>query len=403
MASVRRVVAGIIILVLSVAGKTSAESTVPKDDVSWDKFYILQPCDMDGHPDSRLYQWAILKNIIEGYPDQTLKPDQPVTEAEFLKMLYRGFGIALPTQRFPPGYHEPYDWTDGPYRMAKLFNHPALGLSNPELRAAPITRLHAAEIIGAAQGVHYNGADAATYVIGNNLAVNNPLTMDEFQPDDTITRTEAVQWIRHLTLKGMMKIASRPAEPTDPGLLPDLPPKAAEAVPPFSAVPLTDRDFDLYGTEAFPTVEFRMPKSTVDQLFGMSEETNVFDMNIYPLFSGHFNKDALLDGWLIDHDDFESTTAGPLLRTNKEIVLGESTLFDVLQQYGTYGYIGNGLANYLYEKTEDAGFRPLTSVSYYSQLENPDNVYLLSFLFDKMTLKVTYVMAAWAPYAYHNM
>lgn len=356
---------------------------------------------MDGHPASRLYQWAIVMNIIEGYPDNTLKPDRPVTEAEFLKMLYRGFGIAIPTQVFPPGYDaSSYDWTDSPYRMAKMFNHPALGLSNPELRSAPITRLQAAEIVSAAQGVHYTGDQAVTYIIGNNLAIHHPLTIEEFHPDHTMTRTEAVQWIRHLTLQGMMKIKQRPADPTDPSMLPDLSVNDAEAIPLFSGVSLTSRGLDLLGTQSFPQVEFGASKSSIDPLFGVSEEKDIFDKYIYPLFSAHYNEDGRLDGWSAEHKYWEPATTGPLVKTNEDIVLGESTLFDVLRKYGTYGYKGEGIANYLYEKTKDGEFRPLTSVSYYSQIENPDNAYSLSFIFDEETLQVSHILAAWAPYAY---
>lgn len=399
MAGVRRVVACFIIISTLLTNISSAKSTV--DEVSWDKFYRLQPSDMEGHPEGQLYQWAIAKNIIEGYPDNTIKPDQPVTEAEFLKMLYRGFGIAIPTQTFPTGYDASYDWTDGPYRMAKMFNHPALGVSNPKLRTAPITRLRAAEIISAAQGVHYDGINAVVYIIGNNMAIHNPLTIEEFHQNDTITRTEAVKWIRHLTLKGMMEIKKRPADSTDSSLLPDLPLTTAAMVPLFSAVPQTNRDLDLLGTQSFPRLEFGVSKSTVDRLFGVSTEVDIFDMNIYPLFAAHFNQDGLLDGWRIDQYDSDPLTTSPLLQTNKDIVLGESTLFDVLRQYGTYGYIGDGIANYMYEKTTDGGFRPI-SVWYYSQLENPENVYILSFIFDKKTLKVNYILASSASFAYRN-
>ncbi|WP_158629980.1 S-layer homology domain-containing protein [Cohnella sp. AR92] len=403
MASIKRMAACLAILSIFISSTSYAETVPAVNEDGWDTFYRLQPADMSGNPASRLFQWAISANIIEGYPDGTVKPDQPVTEAEFLKMLYRGFGIAIPTQIYPPGYQATEDWSDAPYRMAKLFNHPALGLSNSKLRTTPITRQHAAEIISAAQGVHYTGDKAVAYIVGNRMAIGSPLTTDDFHPNETFTRTEAVQWIRHLTIRGMMEIKSRPAEPSDTSLLPKLPLAAAEEVSFFSAVPLTASDFDLVGPSSSPKVEFGAPKSAIDQRFLATDELDVFDMNDYGLFAAHFNDDGRLDSWRVEQvieDPTEPTTAGPLLGTNKGIVPGDSTLFDIFQQYGTYGYIGNGIVNYLYERTNDGSYRPLPSISYFSQLENPEEVYLLSFIVDKKTLKVTFILAAGAPYAY---
>lgn len=401
MASIRRMTVCLLIVVSLIGSNVAAEPIHSADEADWDTFFV-QPSDVEGHPESRLFQWAIARNILEGYPDNSLKPNQPVTEAEFLKMLYRAFGFAIPTQKFPPGYEAAraaYDWTDAPYRVAKRSNHPTLGASNAKLRTAPITRLQAAEIISAAQGVHYNGDHAVIYLIGNGLALNNPLTIEDFRKNDTFTRTEAIQWIRQLTLKGIMEIQIRPAAPSDTGLLPVYPPDDVEVVSSFSAIPVTDLDLSLLGTDSFPEVKYGELKTNVDEWFGVSEETDIFDMNIYPSFSAHFNENGELDGWRVSQNDEEPASTGPMPRTNKGIVLGESTLFDVLKQYGTYGYRGDGMADYMYEKSSDGSFRPLASVTSYYQLENPDNVYAISFIIDKKTLKVTYISVLWIPFA----
>lgn len=404
MASILRVAICLLIVVSIIGSSVAAEPIHSADEADWDTFFV-QPSDIEGHPESRLFQWAFARNILEGYPDNTLKPDQPVTEAEFLKILYRAFGFAIPTQQFPPGYEAAraaYDWTDAPYRVAERSNHPALGASDAKLKAAPITRLQAAEIISAAQGVHYSGDHAVIYLIGNGLALNHPLTIEDYRKNDTFTRTEAIRWIRQLTLKGIMEIQSRPEAPSDPSLLPAYPPKDVEVVPSFSANPVTGMDLSLLGSDSFPEVKYGESKATVDERFGDSEETDIFDMNIYPSFSAHFNDNGELDGWRVSRYDGEPISTGPIPKTNKGIVLGESTLFDVLKQYGTYGYRGDGMADYMYEKSPDGSFKPLASVTSYYQLENPDNVYAISFIFDKKTLKVTYISVLWIPFAYRD-
>ncbi|BBH22720.1 hypothetical protein Back11_40650 [Paenibacillus baekrokdamisoli] len=139
-------------------------------------------------------------------------------------------------------------------------------------------------------------------------------------------------------------------------------------------------------------------KESIDGLFGVSDNTDVFNMNMYPLFSVHYNEKGLLDAWKMDIDS-NTAEANPLFITNKGIVLGKSTLFDVLQQYGTVGYEGDGMANYLYEKTTYGSFRSPTSMSSYFQIKAPEKVFVISFLFDKTTLKVTYINVSWLPYA----
>lgn len=110
---------------------------------------------MEGHWAKRLFQWGISQNVINGYSSQNFKPDQVVTEAEFLKMIYRAMGMALPSASNADESRE--SWTEGPYRIAGYYNHPTLGLNNNSMRNEPITKLRAAEIISASQGVHFEG------------------------------------------------------------------------------------------------------------------------------------------------------------------------------------------------------------------------------------------------------
>lgn len=45
--------------------------------------------DTEGHWAAEAIEWAIKNHITEGYPNRTFQPDKPVTEAEFLAMLFR--------------------------------------------------------------------------------------------------------------------------------------------------------------------------------------------------------------------------------------------------------------------------------------------------------------------------
>lgn len=178
------------------------ECSGSKDDEKYD-FLIIKPYGMKGHWAERLFQWAMAQNIINGYPDSSLKPDEPISEAEFLKALYRALGMALPSASSPEGND---DWTDGPYRLAESFNHPTSGASNHKLRMEPLTKSRASEIICAVQGVHYEGEDAVVYLIGNGMANSDAITPEQFNGQDSFSRAEAIQWIRQLSFKGVLDI-----------------------------------------------------------------------------------------------------------------------------------------------------------------------------------------------------
>ncbi|GGG65293.1 S-layer homology domain-containing protein [Paenibacillus radicis (ex Gao et al. 2016)] len=359
--------------------------------------------DITNHPAERLFQWAKIQRIVDGYPDFSYKPDQLITEAEFIKMLYRALGFAIPTATRPgPGS----DWTDGPYRVAAKFNHAPQGASDQKLRSEPITKLHAAEIISSANGVHYNGDDAIAYLIGYGMANSSAKTPNDFHGNDTFTRAEALQWIRQLLLRGMMSIQIRPKAPSDRHLLPSLPASALGTLPDFSKVPLESEDFNLLGADPFPTVSWGASKPSIDDLFGYSKEKDMFSQYSYPDFSAHFNKKGQLDAWSAEYfedEDEDVSHTNPRLRTNKGIILGESTLTDVLEEYGTIGYMHRGMATYSYLKNADGSFTPVDGYTSANQFRDLENMYVLSFSFDIDSLAVNSIYASTASYSFNPM
>ncbi|WP_225446367.1 S-layer homology domain-containing protein [Paenibacillus rhizovicinus] len=365
-------------------------------DNEW-TYLPLQPSDIAGHWSEPLFQWAVQQHIIDGYPDGTLRPDQPISEVEFLKSLYRAFGILLPTQHIPAGSGYSYDWSDGPYGLADMWNHPTAGAGDKRARTQPITRLAAAELITSAQGLHFEGDEAIACLLGQGMANSDARTVAEYGAARTLTRAEAMQWLRQLTLKGMMTIEPRPEERSDPNQLPSMPVAAAERLPDFSATAVTGADFGLYGADRSPLLTYGESKSDAEQQFGIATETNVFDQSAFPLFSAHFDDRGILDDWMIDQDSIEPSLTDTVLQTNKGIILGESALSDVLAAYGTFGYDGVGMANYEYEKMQDGTYKPLVSNRNDAVTKHPSRVYTISFLFDQESLKVRYVYVASIP------
>ena len=175
--------------------------------------------DVDNHWSKATVLWALEKGIVSGYGDGTFRPNQQVTEAEFLTMLIRTYHPEI--QNSQSGH-----WADAYYGFAKKMNYPVLGGDDLKLRNNKITRLQVAELISAAQGVNYQGNDAVRYLLGNGLASGNDpnnVTIASFNPNGYLTRAEAVQFIKNVVEKGKGELLARPKQPSDPSILPNIP------------------------------------------------------------------------------------------------------------------------------------------------------------------------------------
>jgi len=175
--------------------------------------------DIDNHWSKETVLWALEKGIVSGYGDGTFRPNQQVTEAEFLTMLVRTYHPDI--QNSQSGH-----WADAYYAFAKKMNYPVLGGDDLKLRNNKITRLQVAELISATQGVNYQGNDAVRYLLGNGLANGNDpnnVTIASFNPNGYLTRAEAVQFIKNVVEKGKGELLARPKQPSDPSILPNIP------------------------------------------------------------------------------------------------------------------------------------------------------------------------------------
>ncbi|WP_248928952.1 S-layer homology domain-containing protein [Paenibacillus hamazuiensis] len=175
--------------------------------------------DLKGHWAENTIEWAVEKKMVSGYPDGTFKPNQNVSEAEFLAMLIRSYKPDITASK--QGH-----WADGYYDFAAKLNYPVAGGADVGVRGKAITRLRVAELISASQGVNFDGNDAIRYLYGNQLASGtdqNKLTISSFNGNGTLTRAEAVQFIKNLFDNGKGELLARPQEPTDSSSLPNIP------------------------------------------------------------------------------------------------------------------------------------------------------------------------------------
>ncbi|WP_054955651.1 S-layer homology domain-containing protein [Paenibacillus dakarensis] len=161
--------------------------------------------------------WGISKGVINGYKDGTFKPNQKVTEAEFLKMMVRVYEPTLSSSKGE-------NWTEAYYKRARELRYPVKSYSDMASRKKVILRKQVAELISSSEGVNFSGNDAIHYLLAFGIAAGsnpNEVTIESFKGDKALTRAEAVKFVKNLSEYGIGGLLERPSERSNPN---DLPP-----------------------------------------------------------------------------------------------------------------------------------------------------------------------------------
>lgn len=163
--------------------------------------------DIDGHWGKETILWAVGQGVVDGFEDGTFLPDKPVSEAEFLTMMLRGFlkdGISKAASNAP--WYAPY------FAFAKSKGWPV----NDADANKPFARGQVAQLIAASQGQILGVNGAIEFLLANGLAQGKTSNdVAGFGAKDTLTRAESVQFIRNmmdrkLTLKTSSQTESSP-------------------------------------------------------------------------------------------------------------------------------------------------------------------------------------------------
>ncbi|GBF76683.1 hypothetical protein PA598K_05167 [Paenibacillus sp. 598K] len=364
------------------------EEEEEQEDTGWWQIVSMPPRDTDGHWSETLFSWARRMLIIDGYrEDGTYRPDRLVTEAEFLKMLYRSMGL-------PAGaasYNDYRDWTDSLYSMALTYNYPVKGAKEKQLRSQPLTRQTAAELLIGVQGLHYTGEAAQIYLITKGLANREIADPSEFGGEEYFSRAEALSWIRQHLLRGAWKLHVRPTEPSDPVTLPVLSKTPVPVLPDFSLRSASAEDFDLWSGDT-SVASIGAAKASLDAVLG-AEPDFMLDWFDYLSFDAKLDSKGHLQFWLAN--EYNSANSEQRVHTYKGIAVGVSTLSDVIEAYGTAGIIKDHQALYYYLKNNDGSYTPFVPDF---RVMNLEKIYTIAFGFDPETQLVTIAMAGWLPY-----
>jgi hypothetical protein len=152
--------------------------------------------------------WGVEQNIAKGFPDGTFKPDNAVTEAQFLALLLRKYDKTLTDNVNKSEWYSPY------YDVAEKNNYPVS--KTPD---SVILRTKVAEILAGTQGVNLSGDNAIAYLLARGLAEGkkkDEISIENYCGQEGLTRAEALQFIRNLVEAGVEEIKERPFTPSNP-------------------------------------------------------------------------------------------------------------------------------------------------------------------------------------------
>lgn len=159
--------------------------------------------DLKGHWAAQEIAWAISQNVTQGYPDHTFRPDQPVTEAEFLAFLLR----ALKSDTTGLDLQQHNHWADGLYEIGARHQLPLPGYYNLKDRDTKLTRTRVADIITAVDGYAYRGDDAIKYVLSKGYSNGKTApNVEGYHGDDNLTRAETVKFLWTIMNKGVTEL-----------------------------------------------------------------------------------------------------------------------------------------------------------------------------------------------------
>jgi len=157
--------------------------------------------DVEGHWASGTIAWAVENNVVSGFPDGTFRPNDPVTEPEFLVMLLGAF----PEITLSEGLQNK-PWYERYYLLAEEYNWPILH----DTKGSLFNRGHVAHLLAATQGNNLSLNDAVQYVLDAGIANGKTsATVSGFGIQDKLKRSEALTLIKNMYDLGLVLVEAQ--------------------------------------------------------------------------------------------------------------------------------------------------------------------------------------------------
>ncbi|MCM3270410.1 S-layer homology domain-containing protein [Paenibacillus elgii] len=154
-------------------------------------------------------QWAVKEKIVDGYPDNTFKPEQVVGQKEFITLLIRTFkpsDFSLDDPNNTGEWSYPYTHFAFSYGWYVIVPFHQYGSD------ISLARGQAAKIIADATGKNYNQQDSIRYLLDHGIVEGKAdNSFEGFKEGDPLTRAEALTMIKRVHSK-LDKLQKSPKE-----------------------------------------------------------------------------------------------------------------------------------------------------------------------------------------------
>jgi hypothetical protein len=220
--------------------------------------------------------WGVEQNIAKGFPDGTFKPDNAVTEAQFLALLLRKYDNTLVDDKTV--WYNPY------YVVAKNNNYPV-----SETPDSVILRTKVAEILAGTQGVNLTGDEAIAFLLARGLAEGkkkDEVSIENYYGQEGLTRAEALQFIRNLVEAGVEEIKERPFTPSNPADVLDDPIEKAKFDDLLNPVVVERPEAELDRQDWMTSEQSRYFRAELEKTIVMDKKNNTFSFYLPVLPEG---------------------------------------------------------------------------------------------------------------------
>lgn len=151
--------------------------------------------DINGHWANAAITWGVDQSIVSGYPDGTFRPNNSVSEPEFLVMLIKAYPTSI-----TPEMSNNTPWYDPYYAIGKEYNWPLLF----DTTGVRFNRGHVAQLLTATQGYNLSMEDAVQYVLDHGIANGKTSSsVSGFGIQDKLKRSEAITLIQNIVSSGL--------------------------------------------------------------------------------------------------------------------------------------------------------------------------------------------------------
>ncbi|PKQ89439.1 hypothetical protein CXK86_20560 [Paenibacillus sp. BGI2013] len=175
--------------------------------------------DIAGRVDQAAIEWALRSGITGADAKGKFRPEDSVSEAQFLIMLLRTYKIDDESYASKKKKH----WAEGAYNVAKARNLLLFssGPGKSEFRDKPINRYRAAGLIASMDGVNFDFTYAVDYVLAHNYMRGTEGNQSKmFGSNDIVTRAQAAVILMQLQ-SNMKQLVGAPKSGTSEKKLPE--------------------------------------------------------------------------------------------------------------------------------------------------------------------------------------